>query len=283
MKIGKNLNLLSDYGRTIKSPIYIEGKGVHSGEKSRIIIHPSDKRGIFFLIDGIVIPALHDYVVNTRGSTDLGKEGELIKTVEHFMAVLYILGIDSLIVEFIEGYEMPIFDGGAFTYFNLLIENGFIELPHKKKRLKLTKEISFFFNGSFFTAKPCKYSSFSTEVLFNFDDGNSYRKKVSWKEGEIEEKLIRARTFVLESEIEIALQQGLGKGANPHNTAVLESTLSQIKYIEEPAYHKLLDLIGDISLLGGFLEAKIFTFRGGHTLNHAIREFLKSFIIPIMP
>jgi len=51
MKIGKNLNLLSDYGRTIKSPIYIEGKGVHSGEKSRIIIHPSDKRGIFFLID----------------------------------------------------------------------------------------------------------------------------------------------------------------------------------------------------------------------------------------
>jgi len=126
---------------TIKQEATFEGVGLHSGEFSRIVLHPDDGGSVRFLIKGEVIPAHYQYVVNTNHSTDIGKNGVVIKTVEHLMAVLYILGIDSLVVEFLEGFEVPAMDGSGY-YFYKSLKDLVCEIDQDKEFLKIEKPIS---------------------------------------------------------------------------------------------------------------------------------------------
>jgi UDP-3-O-[3-hydroxymyristoyl] N-acetylglucosamine deacetylase len=105
---------------TIKQEVNFEGIGLHSGEFSRIVLHPDDGGSVRFLIKGEMIPAHYQYVVNTNHSTDLGKNGVVVKTVEHLMSVLYILGIDSVVIEFLEGFEVPAMDGSGYYFYKSL-------------------------------------------------------------------------------------------------------------------------------------------------------------------
>jgi UDP-3-O-[3-hydroxymyristoyl] N-acetylglucosamine deacetylase len=256
-------------GKTLRDSVTFEGVGIHTGEISKITVHPSPRRGIFFYKNGIEIPALHPFVVNSLASTDLGKDGVVIKTVEHLMASFYLLGIDSAVVEFHRGSEVPITDGSAKVFCEEFKRVGFEELEHYQTVFVIEEEFEIRPNGNFVRVRPYAGERFVYEGDFPYIG----RKRVEYI-GSPDEALVGARTFCRVEDVPLLWLNSLGKGGNPINTLPLSSDLRYLVYSGEPAYHKLLDLIGDIALLGGRVIGEIYSFRGNHRLNHQLREFL---------
>ncbi len=267
-------------GRTLRDRITLEGVGIHTGEISKIVIHPSEKRGIYFLHKGELIPALHQYVVNTSFATDLGKGNKVIRTVEHLMAAFYLLGIDSAVVEILRGNEIPILDGGAKVFFEEFQRVGLEELDHYWEIIEVVFYHRIQPNGIFAELYPNPKGIFEFEGEFKFFEEKIKKKrvKVSYTDGETPEgALVGARTFCYESDVEILRANNLGLGGYYVNTLVLNENLDNLIYSTEPAYHKLLDLIGDLALVGKRIRGRIYSFKGGHSLNHSIREYLLKF------
>jgi UDP-3-O-[3-hydroxymyristoyl] N-acetylglucosamine deacetylase len=256
-------------GKTLKNSVTFEGVGIHSGEISKITVHPSPRMGIFFYKNGVEIPALHPFVVNTLAGTDLCKEGVVIKTVEHLIASFYLLGIDSAVVEFHRGSEVPITDGSAKIFYEEFKRVGFEELEHYQTVLLINQEFEIRPNGNFIRIKPYGGERFIYEGEFPYIG----RQRVEYI-GTPDDALIGARTFCSLEDIPFLWLNSLGKGGNPINTLPLSSDLKYLVYSSEPAYHKLLDLIGDIALTGGRVIGEIYYFKGNHRLNHQLREFL---------
>ena len=256
-------------GKTLRNSVTFEGVGIHTGEVSKITVHPSSRKGIFFYKDGIEIPALHHFVVNTVASTDLGKDGVVIKTVEHLMATFYLLKIDSAVVEFHRGTEVPITDGSAKVFYEEFKMVGFEELEHYQTLFVIKEEFEIRPNGNFVKVKPFEGEKFTFEGDFPYIG----RKRVEYL-GTPTQALIGARTFCKMEDVPVLWLTSLGKGGNPINTLPLSYDLEYLVYSDEPAYHKLLDLIGDISLIGGRVAGEIFSFKGNHRLNHQLRELL---------
>lgn len=256
-------------GKTLKDSVTFEGIGIHTGEVSKISVHPSSRKGIFFYKDGIEIPALHRFVVNTLASTDLGKDGVVIKTVEHLMATFYLLKIDSAVVEFRRGNEIPITDGSAKVFYEEFKRVGFETLDHYQTLFVIKEEFEIRPNGNFLRVKPFEGEKFAFEGYFPYIG----LKRVEYL-GTPTEALIGARTFCRMEDIPSLWIASLGKGGNPVNTLPLSYDLKYLVYSAEPAYHKLLDLIGDIYLIGGRVVGEIFSFKGNHRLNHQLRDYL---------
>jgi UDP-3-O-[3-hydroxymyristoyl] N-acetylglucosamine deacetylase len=256
-------------GRTLKDEIKIEGVGIHTGEITKIRIIPSEKKGIFFIKDNTMIPATHRYVANTVAATDLGRDGKVIRTVEHIMAAFYLAGIDSVIVE-VKGDEIPILEGGAKTFLENFEEVGYRELEHFQNIFLLKEKVRVQPNGNFIEAHPSQ----EEEFIFDGIIPHIGRRQVTYDGKCVSDALIGARTFCLYEDVEKLKSQNLGLGGNLINTLVVDEKLKYVVYKDEPFYHKLLDLIGDLYLLGGRFVAKVYSFKGNHTLNHMFREFI---------
>jgi len=255
--------------KTLGNSVYIEGVGVHTGEICKLIIHPAEGGGIRFYKKGRYLPAHHRYVINTVGGTDLGNALFEIKTVEHLMAALYLLGISDAVIEVIEGYEVPILDGGAKVFVDLFREVGTVELEGFQKVFVITQRGRIQPNGNFVEMEPFNGTILVYEGIFPYIG----RKKVSYS-GEIKEALIGARTYCDAKDVPLLWLNNLGKGGYIVNTLPLTEDLRFLVYSEEPAYHKLLDLIGDLALLGGRVIGKVYSFKGNHTLNHSLRDWI---------
>jgi len=253
-------------GRTLKDKVSLKGVGIHTGEISRITIFPSETRGIFFYKKGVKIPALHQYVANTTASTDLCYCGQCVKTVEHLMAAFYLLGIDSAVVE-VEGSEIPVADGSAKIFFDTFQNTGIEELEHFQKYFKIVREEEVKPNGIFALLKVFNGEKFIYEGDFRFLG----RKKAVFN-GKAEESLVGARTFCYVEDVPLFWLENLGRGGNLINTVPLDDQYQYLIYSDEPVKHKLLDLIGDIALIGGRVLGEIYSFKGNHFLNHKIRE-----------
>lgn len=253
-------------GRTVADSVSLEGVGIHTGEISKITIHPSAKRGIFFYKKGVKIPALHHYVANTTAGTDLRKDGEWVKTVEHLMAALYLLGIDSAVVE-VEGSEIPIADGSAKPFIELIQSVGIEELDHPQVYLKVVFPDVLKPNGIFERIRPYEGERFIYDGFFPY-----IGRRWAVYEGEVSEALIGARTYIDVETVPFMWLNNLGKGGSLVNTLPLNENCDYLVYSSEPAYHKLLDLIGDMALLGARLLGELYSFGGNHTLNHFMRE-----------
>ena len=256
-------------GKTLKDSVALEGVGIHTGEIAKIKIHPSDRKGIFFYKRGLKIPAHHNFVVNTLAGTDIGLNGVLIRTVEHLMAALYLLGVDSAIVEIEKGSEIPITDGGAKTFVETFKGVGLVELPHKQTVFTIKEYFRIQPNGNFVEVEPYDGEFFTFEGIFP----KVGRRSATYK-GKMEEALIGARTFCDADDFAYMWINGFGLGGYAVNTLPLTDGLEYLIYSSEPAYHKLLDLIGDLALLGGRVLGKIYSFKGNHRLNHQLRDYI---------
>ncbi len=256
-------------GKTLKDTVVFEGVGIHTGEICKIKVHPSDGGEILFCKKGIEIPAFHPFVVNTYLGTDLGAEGEVIKTVEHLMAAFYLLGINSAVVEVERGNEVPILDGGAKTFVENFLEVGLSESGKDWRVLKIGERFRIQPNGNFVEVEPFEGELLIYEGIFPYVG----RRRVVY-DGKMTDALVGARTFCRLEDVELLRKNGFGLGGYLVNTLVLNKNLDYLVYGDEPAYHKLLDLIGDLALLGAKIEGKIYTFKGNHTLNHQLREYL---------
>jgi len=255
--------------KTLKETVSFEGIGIHTGEKTRVLLHPEEEnKGLRFYRKGVSIPAHYRYVVNTSHSTDLGRDGVVVRTVEHLLASLHLLGITNLTVEVL-GEELPILDGSGYLYYR--------ELKNQVKNQSATVEPFFVsrpvtvkLNGRFIKAEPCSCLEVSYEGEFKNFLG---RQKYTFK-GEDPEEIVFARTFCFDWEIEHIKKRGLGKGGSLSNTLVLGKervyNAGGMRYSEEPVRHKVFDLVGDLYLLGRPVRGKFFSYKGGHALNYQL-------------
>lgn len=258
--------------KTLLYPVEFEGVGIHSGEMARIVLHPEKQgTGIRFLAKGVYIPADYRYVLNTDHATLLGKESVRVSTVEHLLAVLYILGVDNLTVEFLKGSEVPILDGSGYQFYKAL-KDITLELEEEAKVLHIQKT---------FELRNCR-AHIRVEPYEGFCALYTGYVKGLLEEGTVQycgnaKEVVFARTFCYEEEVKFLRSKGLAKGGSLKNAVVIGKGYVHnpegLRSKDEPIRHKLLDLLGDLSLLGMRIKGRVFSYFGGHSLNYL---FVKS-------
>ena len=268
------------FQRTLKEEVTFEGVGIHSGEKTKLLLHPeAENHGIVFLKDGVRIPASVEHVVNTFHSTDLGRDGVVVKTVEHLMATLHLLGITNLTVELIGGSEIPIMDGSGYLFYREL-KGKVLKQSEPVEVYQVEEEVSVRSGDAYIKALPCTCFQVTYEGEFKTYLG----RQVYTFKGNVRD-IILARTFCFDHEIEIIKRNGLGKGGSLENTLVIGErgayNRGGFRYADEPVRHKVLDLVGDLYLLGKPVRGKFVSYKGGHTLNYKLALELYKKAVPV--
>ncbi len=256
--------------RTIKKEIEIKGIGLHTGQSVSLKMYPANAYdGINFVKNGTVIPAFVEYATGFEFSTTLSKNGKMVKTVEHLMAALYFTGIDNIFIE-VDADEIPILDGSAIQFVEKIKEAGIKLLEDEKLYAVLSKEIVVKEKDKFIIGKP----SPSTVITYHAKYNNKIigdRKYTYSNLKEDFENIALARTYCFLEEVEYLRRNGLAKGGSLENAVVFEGdnvlNPEGLRFEDEPVKHKLLDLIGDLYLLGFPIVGDIYSFKGGHRLN----------------
>ena len=267
--------------KTIKGPISFNGIGLHSGKKVNMTIKPSSPNsGIIFKRtdlqnNNLIIPNVFNVVSANLCTTISNEFGAKVSTIEHLMSAMYVLGVDNAIVE-LNSEEVPIMDGSAKNFVEIIKKNGLKTLKGKRKFVKIKKVIEFKDNDKYIKVSP----SNNFEVKFTLDYKNNplirtQTNSVNFKKKNLED-IYNARTFCLYEDIEEIKSIGLAKGGSLDNAIVVQGNkiLNEegLRSEKEFVNHKILDLAGDFMLSGvrvvGFVEC----VHGGHALTN---KFLK--------
>ncbi|HXV62972.1 MAG TPA: UDP-3-O-acyl-N-acetylglucosamine deacetylase [Vicinamibacteria bacterium] len=254
------------------------GIGLHSGRKVTISLKPARAgTGIVFRrsdVPDIEIPATSRYLSHINHATCLARDGICIETVEHLLASFNALGVDNVVVE-LDGPEVPIMDGSASPFVYLIHEAGIRKLPAPRRFLKLRKPVSVAEGGRFVAAYPC--DSLRLSYTINFDHPLIRHQELSIEvdESSFCEQVAPARTFGFMKEVELMRQSGLALGGSLDNAIVLGETgvlNNPLRFPNEFVRHKILDLLGDLVLLGRPLLAHVVALRAGHALHTKLVE-----------
>jgi len=274
---------MREYQHTISRPVEFSGVGLHTGvsTSARILPAPPGTGIVFRRIDvGVEIPATVGNVVETAFATVLSCEGAKLSTVEHFLSALYGMEIDNAFVE-VSAPELPILDGSALEIARAIDSAGASPQAARRRFLRVFENDRIRHNGSLITLSP----SADLEILVTVDfPGTAIGRqwaKFTLSPGSFLREIAPSRTFVLREQIEALRAAGLARGGSLDNAIVVDgSTVHNtegLRFPDEFARHKLLDLLGDISLLGRPLRGAFVAVRPGHTVNHALTEYLAAF------
>lgn len=258
---------------TLRTPVETTGIGLHSGTETRVRIAPAPPHsGIEFvridLEDAPSVPAFIDHQSPKDRRTRLVRDRVEVETVEHFLAAAKALGVDNLRVE-MSGPEFPGLDGSSMPFVELLESGGIVEQKAEAKVFRLEEPVFVREGNATLVALPTDGDGLTLQYVASFDepgvDSGSYQFDLS--PDIFREQIASARTFCLASEVEALQAAGLGKGATRENTVVLGDPDTVMRMEGEPVRHKMLDLIGDLSLLGSDLVAHVIATRSGHSTN----------------
>ena len=259
--------------RTLRTAVEFNGRGLHSGEMVNVRVLPAPQdTGVEFLRtdlpDAVPIPANVRFHTNKDRRTRLERGGSEVDTVEHLLAVCTGLQVDNLRVE-ISGRELPGLDGSGKTMVDLFHQAGMVEQRAKVRQFRLEQPIYVRDETATLVALPAEQEGLTLQYIASFNDpeivGGSFQVNVDPES--FEREIAPARTFCLASEVEQLQAAGLGKGATRENTVVLGDPQTVLRMPGEPVRHKLLDLLGDLHLLGAELQAHIIATRSGHRTN----------------
>jgi UDP-3-O-[3-hydroxymyristoyl] N-acetylglucosamine deacetylase/3-hydroxyacyl-[acyl-carrier-protein] dehydratase len=296
------------YRKTIQKPIELSGVGLHSGKPGRIILQPAEPNfGIRFqllqLEGDAEFPADIRFVSSTNRGTSLSFQDGSVRTVEHVMSALYGLGIDDVLIQ-VEGVEIPILDGSAKPFVDALLEAGIQESQVEREYLVVDEVIEFSHaeTGSEYILMPS--DRFELQTLIDFKSPY-VDKQFAEMNGDIDYagEIAPARTFGFFSEIDALLDNDLAKGGDLTNAIVVADRIlspeelrdfgkkmgvdnvvmsregilntTPLRFSNELARHKLMDLIGDLALLGVPIKARIIAKKPGHEANIALARHLK--------
>ena len=267
--------------RTIKKEISCRGIGLHSGLAVDLKIKPApENHGIKFvrtdLPDSPCIPAIFKMVVDTSLATVLGRDGFIVSTIEHLMSCFSGMSIDNALIE-ISNYELPVLDGSALTYANMIKEVGIVEQKSPRFYFIIKSPIEISDGDKSVSVIPSDEAKLTCNIEFNHPLilKQSFTTSLSDEEGmkAFEREISKARTFGFFHELEYMRQFGLAKGGSLDNAVVLDKTsvLNEdgLRFPDEFVRHKTLDCIGDFSLLGMPILGHIVTNKSGHFFNHA--------------
>lgn len=264
--------------RTLQSKVSCTGVGLHSGAKITLALGPAAPgTGIVFvrtdLAHPVEIPARHDFVTDTTLATTIGKGDVKVATIEHLMAALAGMGIDNCRVE-VDGPEVPIMDGSAapFVY---LIQSAGIEIQKAFKRFLVIKEpVSVVEDGKEATFLPAPQFSVSFTIDFDHPLIDKQQFRMDFSDSFFHREICRARTFGFYREVEMLKKMGLARGGSLENAVVVDdfSILNPdgLRFPDEFVRHKILDSIGDVSLIGMPVIGHLVAHKSGHMLNHKL-------------
>jgi UDP-3-O-[3-hydroxymyristoyl] N-acetylglucosamine deacetylase len=263
------------YRRTLKRGVGCTGIGLHSGRPVRLDLKPAPaEHGIRFRRTdvGVEIPARLDHLGRQDHATTLSRDGVSVETVEHLLSALYAMGVDDALVE-VDGPEVPVMDGSAAPFVILIHEAGLRPLKASRRYLKLLEPVEVVRGGKWARLSPADH--FRVSYTIGFDHPLLRHQAASVRVGAdtYAETIAPARTFGFLREVEMLRRSGLALGGSLENAVVIGETgvLNQkLRFEDEFVRHKILDAIGDLSLLGhpvvGHLEAS----KAGHALHAAL-------------
>lgn len=271
--------------RTISREASFTGPGLFSGEPSTLTVAPADgNTGITFVREqdgkAAVIPALVQNVMNRPRRTCLKNGTLFVETVEHCMAALAGLGVDNAVVRVSGGQigELPGGDGSSKPFVDTILSAGVVEQDVPTEPLIIRKPIQVSLEGATIAALPGPTDCL--EILYDFEAPAPVgRQLVSFRLGDEDfaERIAPARTFVFEQEANELRARGLGKHLTPKELLVIAPSgpiENAFRFPDECGRHKLLDLIGDLYLVGRPIRGRIVASRSGHKLNHIMARRL---------
>lgn len=266
--------------QTIKKSVELVGIGLHKGVPVTMKLEPLPAgSGIhFFRSDvGVNIELKPDNVVDTKMATVIAKDSHKVSTIEHLLSAVYAYGIDNLRIV-LDNEEVPIMDGSSIGYCMLLEEAGIIEQDSTKKILKVKSPIEIKDGDKFVRLEPSDECVFDFSIHFPHPAIGTQKYKFEFSTKNYKEEIARARTFGFLSEVQYMRSIGLALGGSLDNAIVLDDTTilnkEGLRYKEEFVRHKILDAIGDMSLLGIPLLGAYISYAGSHKLNHLLTKKL---------
>jgi UDP-3-O-[3-hydroxymyristoyl] N-acetylglucosamine deacetylase len=260
--------------KTLARPVTVSGIGLHRGEMVTMTVFPAaPNTGIRFvredLPDRPQVPAHFSRVVDTARATTLGAGGAVFSTVEHLLAALHGLGVDNALVQ-VEGPELPIMDGSAAPYAELLLEAGLRSLPWPRAYLMVQRPVELKEGQQWMRVSPGRLR-ISYSIDFPHPLIRRQRFSVSLGTDSFRREIAPARTFGFLKEVEYLKSQGLALGGSLDNALVLDEAgvlnPGGLRFPEEFVRHKILDAVGDLALLGLPLVGRVEVHRGSHDLH----------------
>ncbi|TKB73519.1 MAG: UDP-3-O-acyl-N-acetylglucosamine deacetylase [Nitrospira sp.] len=268
------------FQHTLRRPVTCKGVGLHTGRPVSLTIRPAPgDTGIVFLTRSaqgpVSIRAAINHVVPSELCTALGVEGSVVRTTEHVLAALAGCEIDNAVLE-VTGDEIPVMDGSAGPFVRLLRSAGAAQQERRRPYLKIVKPLEVIDGNKRVVIKP----SVSTKVTYSIEYNHPLIQRQTydfdWSTDAFARDIAEARTFGFLREVEYLWSRGLGKGGSLDNTVVLSErevlNPSGLRYQDECVRHKILDLIGDFSLLGIPVIGHIVAERSGHAMHAKLVE-----------
>lgn len=263
---------------TIQKEIHLSGVGIHSGTNVNLILKPSSSGQILFRrtdLDNLEF-SLDSKKIETLSSTSLAGEDYKIQTIEHLMAVLYVFGIDSAVIE-LNGNEIPIMDGSASPFVQAILKAGIKLLPEKKKVIKILKP--FIIKEKEASVSFYPDSDFKITYCIEYDHPVIQKQELSLSINlkNFVTEIAPARTFGFLKDVPALRAQGLALGGSLENAIVLDEKdviSGPLRYPDEFVRHKILDLIGDLCLLGSPVLGHFKALKAGHALHLKAINFI---------
>lgn len=262
------------YQQTIAAPFSLSGIGLHSGEQVSVTVSPAPiDTGRYFIYGGAKIAADTSVVSASQLSTELRQNGSSVRTVEHLLSALFGMGVHNACIE-LDRPELPILDGSALPWVEAIVKVGITTQVDGDRLRPLTEVVTVQKGDSFVTAIPADTLRFTYGI--DFPSQAIGEQWFSWAPAiadfcdEFVREIAPARTFTLAVYINQMRAAGLIKGGSLDNAIVCDGDRwinPPLRFDNEPCRHKLLDLIGDLSLLGFLPRAHILAFKASHNLH----------------
>jgi UDP-3-O-[3-hydroxymyristoyl] N-acetylglucosamine deacetylase len=265
------------FEQTVARPVSVSGVGLHHGVPVNIKIRPAPAgTGIVFLrtdLRNFSLPASWQHVARVSYATSLMRQGVLISTTEHLLSVLYSSGIDNCWVD-IDNLEVPILDGSGKPFVALLREAGVTQQKRRRRYLRVRKAVTHVHGDKRITLLPADNFSLHCDIYFPHPMVGRQTMEIDLTPENYAAEIAPARTFGFEHELDAMRDMGLIRGASLDNAVCFtrDKVLNTggLRFDDEPCRHKILDLIGDLALIGRPLLGRVIAERAGHAMHAAL-------------
>jgi UDP-3-O-[3-hydroxymyristoyl] N-acetylglucosamine deacetylase len=283
MAVGtRKIGLMTQYimQKTLATTVSCSGVGVHSGKQVNLTVKPAPaNHGIRFTrVDLPSQPCIHarfNKVVDTSLATVIGSEGFIVSTIEHLMASFAGMSIDNALVE-VDSYELPIMDGSAGPFSRMLKSAGHEAQETPRVFFIVQEPIELKVGNKFVGVYPSPCFQITYTIEYDHPLIQTQTHSVAITPNNFESEIADARTFGFLHEVEYLKRFGLAQGGSLENALVIDQknvlNTDGLRFKDEFVRHKILDCIGDFSLLGLPLIGKVVAKRSGHNFNHAFME-----------
>ena len=259
--------------RTLRRSITCAGIGLHSGKKVTLALKPAPADfGIRFRradLGGLEVPARVNHVGGINLATGLACDAVKVDTVEHLLSALVSLGVDNVVIE-LSSAEVPIMDGSAAPFVYLIHEAGVKRLPNARRYLKVLRPMSLSHGDKRIALYPSDHFKVTYSIAFDHPLLRHQSRTLRITEESFVDDIAPARTFGFLKEVEVMRQQGLALGGSLENAVVIGDTAvlnNALRFDDEFVRHKILDVIGDMALVGYPIIGHLVAHRGGHGLH----------------